>query len=326
LGRSTTIALARNADTHSTHRIQYWNRPRNSTFDFDQFQTANGLTLPESYLQFIREQDGETSRQHGGREWRLKSASQLNETVKVGGAGNKPFHSCVQLFIKLHLEFTGADSVQSTAGPLKSDRVFGGFAFADDNADYLYLDPFDDFSVWLFHHDGADVELVARTFTDFCLQDYRPDSVIADVITLPKQLHIPMAHPQILFTAVGSEPSILDLTDGRLSGTILQGVAIGDPIPDSNGSNCIAEINSVMVRLPSEPECPATRAEAWLAKHVQHLELCDATMTIEFLTPLGLGGGSFTLTLPFAVVKLCADSGICVKHHAIQCGQHGDLA
>jgi len=142
-------------------------------FDFDQFQTANGLTLPESYVQFIREQDGETSRQHGGREWRLKSASQLNETVKVGGAGNKPFHSCVQLFIKLHLEFTGANSVQSTTGPIESDRVFGGFAFADDNANYLYLDPFDDFSVWLFHHDGADVELVARTFTDW-LEQSRP--------------------------------------------------------------------------------------------------------------------------------------------------------
>ena len=109
-----------------------------------------------------------------GRRWEFQDITGLSKTITVGGAGEEPFHSCVQLFAKLHLGFTGADYVDSNTGPIDPERVFGGFAIAYDNGDYLYLDPFDSFSVWIFHHDGADVQFVANDFETW-LYESKPD-------------------------------------------------------------------------------------------------------------------------------------------------------
>ena len=142
--------------------------------DLEQFRTPNGLALPESYIKFVTESGEPVTRLFNecpeeepdfeGRPWEVKDIPGLSEIITVRGAGQQPFHACIQLFLKLHQEFTGLDFVESDTEPLETERVIGGFAFAEDNGDYLYLDPFDSFSVWIFNHDGANVEFAANDF------------------------------------------------------------------------------------------------------------------------------------------------------------------
>ena len=63
-----------------------------------------------------------------------------------------------------HLEFTGENHVYTSTGTIPKERVFEAFVIGEDNGDYLYLDPSDNYSVWIFHHDGCDVKKVANSF------------------------------------------------------------------------------------------------------------------------------------------------------------------
>ena len=99
-----------------------------------------------------------------GRPWRICNLENLQEEIRVRGAGKEPFYHCLGLFISLHFEFTGQRKVKSNKGNLDRKRVEEGFVFGEDNGDYLYLDKADNYSVWIFYHDGCDVKKVASDF------------------------------------------------------------------------------------------------------------------------------------------------------------------
>jgi hypothetical protein len=49
--------------------------------------------------------------------------------------------------------------------PYPLERLRQAIAIGEgDSGDVLFLDPLDNFSVWIFHHDGGDVRRVAADF------------------------------------------------------------------------------------------------------------------------------------------------------------------
>ena len=138
--------------------------------DIDQIQEGVGVSLPSSYLQYLARLSGASEPsvrkelRCGDRLWRMASQGELLETITVHDAGEKPFHSCLELFLSLHLKFTGQRKVRSSLGNLPKERVLQGFVIGSDNGDYLYLDKADDYSVWAFCHDGCDVEKLNSSF------------------------------------------------------------------------------------------------------------------------------------------------------------------
>ena len=124
-----------------------------------------------------------------------------------------------------------------------------------------------------------------------------------------------MKNTETTFIAVGLSTQVLDLADGRLSGTVIQRVAIGQTIPRSNET---AEKNSVIIKLPSVSDDPPVGARDWVEKHLQHLKACDARMVVEFQTFLEPEIGSRILTVPNALAKLCGDAGLDIANQSFR--------
>lgn len=131
-------------------------------------------SLPEEYVKLVESLDDngiyhfndskDESPDFEGRPWYIKSIKNLSEEINVYGSGKKPFYNCLKLFLDLHLEFIGYHRVKSNCGELNKERVYNGFVIGEENGDYLYLDIEDNFSVWIFYHDGCDVQRVAYSF------------------------------------------------------------------------------------------------------------------------------------------------------------------
>jgi len=58
----------------------------------------------------------------------------------------------------------GDETEDQDGEPYSLDRLAAGLAMGDNNGDVVFLDPADDCSVWLWYHDGADVERLADSF------------------------------------------------------------------------------------------------------------------------------------------------------------------
>lgn len=67
-------------------------------------------------------------------------------------------------YLKLAREFFENDWAISNSGPIPFDRIAQGFVIGSEDGDYLYLDPEDNFSVWIYFHDCAGVLKVAESF------------------------------------------------------------------------------------------------------------------------------------------------------------------
>ena len=77
--------------------------------------------------------------------------------------GNAPAHRKLELYLTCYREFSNSELVHSFEGRLPISRVANGFVIAEENGDLLYLDPADNFSVWIFHHDSSDVKKVSNS-------------------------------------------------------------------------------------------------------------------------------------------------------------------
>ena len=141
--------------------------------DLREIEKETNVTLPQRYFNLIDNLDNNIKFYFNdykdlpnfeGRLWALKSPQNLKEEIKVFGSGKEPFHHCLGLFLSTHLEFTGENHVYTSTGTIPKERVFEAFVIGEDNGDYLYPDPSDNYSVWIFHHDGCDVKKVANSF------------------------------------------------------------------------------------------------------------------------------------------------------------------
>ncbi len=101
-----------------------------------------------------------------GRFWQIMGKEELLEEWEMRDVGIATNFACLQLYVKLQKEF-GAGFTSSNVGTIDLDRVASGFVIGSDNGDYVYLDPADNFSVWIYYHDGGDVRKIADSFGEF---------------------------------------------------------------------------------------------------------------------------------------------------------------
>jgi len=141
--------------------------------------------LPAEYKRFLATHDPSVQYRFqahkpdalANRAWSLMTERQLFEPLHMKGVGSAERWSVMKLcltaaFGKPRHELL----VESPNGPLHLDRVFVGIAIGSENTDYLYLDPTDNFSVWMFHGDGVcDVERVSESFTEFVSRSVREE-------------------------------------------------------------------------------------------------------------------------------------------------------
>lgn len=76
-------------------------------------------------------------------------------------------------------EYVGKETEDQDGEPYALEQLAAGLAIGDNNGDVIFLDPADAYSVWLFHHDGTDVERLADTFQEW-LERADPDELDDD--------------------------------------------------------------------------------------------------------------------------------------------------
>jgi hypothetical protein len=140
-------------------------------------QAERGISLPQEYLKLLsslNEADEycfneypEEDPEFEGRCWSFLNEDELIEEIDMRGVGKSAAHKQLELYIKCFSEFSDSQFLTSLDGQIPIQRVLNGFVIAEDNGDLLYLDPLDDFSVWIFHHDGSDVMKVAYSIGDW---------------------------------------------------------------------------------------------------------------------------------------------------------------
>ena len=133
--------------------------------------------LPKDYLAFLSSHpagDEKTFNEYPehdptfeGRTWWLMSRSELEKEWEMNGVGTAANYACLKLYIALQREFATSENTPSNVGNIAFCRVEKGFVIGTENGDYLYLDPTDDHSVWIYFHDGGDVLRIADSFTAF---------------------------------------------------------------------------------------------------------------------------------------------------------------
>ncbi|MCU8014199.1 SMI1/KNR4 family protein [Shewanella sp. SM74] len=142
-----------------------------------ELQKERGIELPSDYLEFVAGIDAgedycfnefpDEYPDFEGRCWAFFDEELLCENIEMSGVGNAPAHRQLELYLKCYQEFSNSEFVHSSEGKLPINRVANGFVVAEENGDLLYLDPEDNFSVWIFHHDGSDVKKVSNSMSEW---------------------------------------------------------------------------------------------------------------------------------------------------------------
>ena len=131
-----------------------------------------GKDLPKSYLDFLNSDEGlevivdehEYEDKYENRYWMLMPKEELLEVMEMNDVGKAKNYECLILHVKLFMEFANSDFIDSNVGDIPKSRVENSFVFAEENGDYLYLDSADNYSVWIYYHDGGDVKKVSESF------------------------------------------------------------------------------------------------------------------------------------------------------------------
>ncbi len=132
--------------------------------------------LPNFYLKFLKENPNGDEIEFNdykdefpdkeGRYWEIMGEKELLEEWEMFGVGKAQNYECLKLYVKNQREF-GGGFTSSNVGKIDLDRVELGFVIGSENGDYLYLDSSDNFSVWVYYHDGGDVRKIANSFEKF---------------------------------------------------------------------------------------------------------------------------------------------------------------
>jgi hypothetical protein len=91
----------------------------------------------------------------------------MMQTVNFDGQKQPSIFQLQSVVSSLEKHGEGDAVEDQDGGEFSLDRLAGGLAIGDNNGDVMFLDPSDGFSVWLYHHDGFDVELLAGSFAEW---------------------------------------------------------------------------------------------------------------------------------------------------------------
>ena len=143
----------------------------------NQLEEACNYKLPTEYLAFLLENPTGTevafneypneNPDSEGRYWSIMHMEELLETFEMKDVGIAQNFECLKLYVKNQKEFSINEWTTSNKGNIPFHRLENGFVFGEENGDYLYFDPEDNFSVWIYYHDGGDVMRVADSFQHF---------------------------------------------------------------------------------------------------------------------------------------------------------------
>jgi hypothetical protein len=135
------------------------------------------IDLPETYKKFLDENPNGSEQAFNeykdedpdfeGRYWNLMGKNELLESWEMNGVGAAKNFECLRLYVQVQKEYGQGESTKSNVGKISLTRVESGFVIGDENGDYLYLDPSENYSVWIYFHDGGDVLRVADSFEEF---------------------------------------------------------------------------------------------------------------------------------------------------------------
>ncbi|MFT6921562.1 MAG: hypothetical protein ACJA1C_000559 [Crocinitomicaceae bacterium] len=135
--------------------------------------------LPDVYVKFLDENPNgsdhtfiehkKEDQDFEGRHWNLMGRTELLESWEMNGVGKARNFECLRLYIQVQKEYGQGEYTTSNIGKISLDRVQSGFVIGDENGDYLYLDSADNYSVWIYFHDGGDVIRIADSFEKFKL-------------------------------------------------------------------------------------------------------------------------------------------------------------
>lgn len=124
--------------------------------------------LPKDYLAFLETHDGVHSYIFDDlNSWWL---DQKTELLKVINVDRRKVESIYQLksFAKAVQKQIDDDEIEDENGePFSLARLAQGLAIGNNNGDILFLDPTDQYSAWIYHHDGFDVERLAGSFAEW---------------------------------------------------------------------------------------------------------------------------------------------------------------
>lgn len=145
--------------------------------NISEIQKERNFLLPEYYLEFLSNIDAgedyffneyiDEYPDFEGRCWAFYDEELLCENIEMARVGKAPSHRQLELYIKCYQDMAKTDEIHSSEGKLPASRVANSFVVAEDEGDFLYLDPEDGFSVWIFHHDGCDVKKVSNSISEW---------------------------------------------------------------------------------------------------------------------------------------------------------------
>jgi len=128
-----------------------------------QLQKA-GIKLPADYRKFLLRHRGD--RLKAGRTvWDLTPAAGLFEKTDIDGRNYPAIGVLKGYAAALKDACEDGQTCDAKGKPYPLARLAAGLAIGmSDDGDVLYLDPAAKHSVWIFHHDGGDVEQAAPSF------------------------------------------------------------------------------------------------------------------------------------------------------------------
>ena len=120
--------------------------------------------LPTAYQAFLEHHDGEAYYLFNDIDcWRFYSTEELTKVIRVNRDKIPAIHQ-LSAFVSSIREYVGDETEDQDGEPYSLDRLAAGLAIGDNNGDVVFLDPTDEYSVWIWYHDGADVERLADSF------------------------------------------------------------------------------------------------------------------------------------------------------------------
>ncbi len=133
-----------------------------------------GKNLPKSYLDYLLSDDTlevivnehDYSDKYENRYWILMHQNELLEVMEMNSVGKAKNYECLKLYVKMFMEFSNSQQIDSNVGDIPKSRIENSFVFAEENGDYLYLDIDDNSSIWIYYHDGGDVKKVFNSFEE----------------------------------------------------------------------------------------------------------------------------------------------------------------
>lgn len=127
--------------------------------------------LPLKYLKFLQENPKGAPLKNNSRwdkrTWNLMGTEALLKRWEMKGVGEAANYECLKLYTQVQEE-VGMELTAPSAHfrSVKLERVAKGFVIGEENGDYLYLDPECKFTVWAYYHDGGEVALISKSFSE----------------------------------------------------------------------------------------------------------------------------------------------------------------